>query len=40
MAAATGFKQPYDLVDTLSEKVEGVMKNAVTVAEDMQVGTA
>ena len=38
MAGRSGFKQPYDLVETLSGKVEEVMKNAVNVAEDMQVG--
>ena len=40
MAVRSGFKQPYDLVETLSGKVEEVMKNAVNVAEDMQVGRA
>lgn len=37
MAAGNTFKRPYDLVETLGQKVEGVMKNAVNVAEDMQV---
>lgn len=35
--AAINLRQPYDLVETLGQKVEGVMKTAVTVAEDMQV---
>ena len=31
------FKQAYDLVEALGEKVEDVMKCAVNVADDMQV---
>ena len=31
------FKQPYELVEALGSKVEGVMQRAVNVAEDMQV---
>ena len=37
MAVRSDLKQAYDEVDSLSTKVEGVMKCAVNVAEDMQV---
>lgn len=37
MAVRNDFKQPYDQIDALGGKVEGVMKCAVNVAEDMQV---
>lgn len=34
---AVNLRQPYDLVENLGQKVVGVMKTAVNVAEDMQV---